>query len=331
MRKEVAVSVIIPFYNVEKYLGECLDSLTRQTFRDFEVILIDDGSTDESSRIAESYADRFPHCRIISKKNEGQGKARNVGLEVSCGKYIYFLDSDDYIADCALETMYAQAEKYKADLVLFGGIVFYEKGMEKYFPERGTYARRGSYPKEIYEGQEAFARLKKYRDYTCSVCLQFVRGDLVRNEKIRFPEKIAYEDEYYSFLVFMKSQRTRITADTLFYRRVRPNSTMTDKRNGRHFIGYAALCERVTEWYQSGAAKKRWRWAVRMQAADFFKGAMCRIYFKLVPKDREMVEKERLKLVQMGRQNMCYGNWRVFLVCYGWPLYKWVRDKKELG
>lgn len=120
------VSVIIPVYNAEKYLGVCLESILIQTFQDFEVIVVDDCSTDASLAVAESYLERFGgRLKIIClKENTGSGAVpRNIGLENSCGKYVYFVDNDDLIIDTALETLYNFAEEFQADAVY----------MEKFF------------------------------------------------------------------------------------------------------------------------------------------------------------------------------------------------------
>ena len=120
------ISVIIPVYNAEKYLGVCLESILIQTFQDFEVIVVDDCSTDASLAVAESYLERFGgRLKIIClEENTGSGAVpRNIGLENSCGKYVYFVDNDDLIIDTALETLYNFAEEFQADAVY----------MEKFF------------------------------------------------------------------------------------------------------------------------------------------------------------------------------------------------------
>ena len=114
------ISVIIPMYNAEKYLGVCLESLLIQTFQDFEVIVVDDCSTDNSCAVAESYLERFGgRLKIISlEENTGSGAVpRNVGFEHARGKYIYFMDNDDLLIDIALETLYNYAEKNLATIV----------------------------------------------------------------------------------------------------------------------------------------------------------------------------------------------------------------------
>ena len=115
-----AISVIIPLYNVEKYIGECLDSLLAQTFQNFEVIVVDDCSTDNSPAIVESYAEKFGgRLKLIKTlKNSGSGtEPRNIGLQCSRGEYVFFMDNDDVIMPTAFKELYEAAEFYKADVV----------------------------------------------------------------------------------------------------------------------------------------------------------------------------------------------------------------------
>ena len=115
-----AISVIIPLYNAEKYIGECLDSLLNQTFKSFEVILVDDCSTDNSVKIVESYAPKFAGRLKLAKmgKNTGSGSLpRNKGLLLSRGEYIFNMDNDDLLTETALEEMYTLAKKYNVDFV----------------------------------------------------------------------------------------------------------------------------------------------------------------------------------------------------------------------
>ncbi len=246
-----SISVIVPFYNVEPYFRDCLDSLARQSFTEYELILVDDGSTDHSLQIAEEYARQDSRIRIIIKENEGQGKARNRGREIAKGKYIYFLDSDDYIADHTLQTLYEEAERWNSDLLLFNGSAFCEQGIEddpNIQGEMAYYRKKGKYPQECCSGAQALLLLREQEEYSCSVCLQFVRSELFRQHEISFPEGIIHEDEYYSFLLFMYSTRVKFLPDTLFFRRYRRESTMTGARGRKSFYGYARTCEWISDW-----------------------------------------------------------------------------------
>ncbi len=113
----IKVSVIIPVYNVEKYLRQCLNSVVNQTLEDIEIIVINDGSTDNTLKIVQEYATKYKNIKIIDKQNEGCYKARNIGLETAMGEYIAFLDSDDYIESNIYEKLYLKAKETDADIV----------------------------------------------------------------------------------------------------------------------------------------------------------------------------------------------------------------------
>jgi len=113
------ISIIIPMYDVEKYLPRCLDSVKNQTFQDWQAVLVDDGGPDKSGEIAESYAARDKRFVVIHKENGGLSDARNAGMKIATGKYIMFLDSDDFIHPQTMEIAYSLAEKNKSDIVSF--------------------------------------------------------------------------------------------------------------------------------------------------------------------------------------------------------------------
>ncbi len=133
MDKVPAVSVIIPVYNAECFLQECLDSLFRQTFTDYEVICVDDGSTDSSLRILKKYEEREPRLMILSQDHESAGKARNLGLSRASGRYLLFLDADDRFASDMLAAAFEKAENDAADICVFAAEVFNDE-TEKVLP-----------------------------------------------------------------------------------------------------------------------------------------------------------------------------------------------------
>ena len=121
------VSVIIPVYNAEKYLEECLDSLLRQTFTDMEIICVDDGSTDSSAEILKRFQEKDRRIRVLFQENQYAGIARNNGMKIAQGEYLLFLDADDFFEDTLLEKIYSQGKKMGADIVLFGAKQYNEK------------------------------------------------------------------------------------------------------------------------------------------------------------------------------------------------------------
>src|SRR5689334_9186190 len=124
------VSIIVPVYNVERYLGECLDSILSQDFEDFEIVAVDDCSQDGSSEILRQYAERDARIKIIvMPQNRGLGAARNAGLAAATGRYVWFIDSDDSIRPGSLSAIMARAEETGAEVVLFGWARTFEDGV----------------------------------------------------------------------------------------------------------------------------------------------------------------------------------------------------------
>lgn len=123
------ISIIIPIYNVEKYLEKCLNSIINQTYKNLEIILIDDGSTDKSSTICDEYCEKDKRIKVIHKKNEGVSTARNEGLKASTGKYIIFIDPDDYVANNHIEILYKCMIDKNVDLVISNAIDVNEEGI----------------------------------------------------------------------------------------------------------------------------------------------------------------------------------------------------------
>ena len=114
------VSIVLPVYNVEKYLDRCIESVVGQTYSNLEIILVDDGSPDRCPQKCEEWAKRDKRIKVIHKANSGLGYARNTGIEYASGEYICFFDSDDYVAQDTIEKAYATAKTSNSDMVLFG-------------------------------------------------------------------------------------------------------------------------------------------------------------------------------------------------------------------
>lgn len=126
--EENLVSIVIPVYNVEKYLDRCVESVVNQTYRNLEIILVDDGSPDNCPAMCDAWAQRDNRIRVIHKENAGQGFARNSGLEIATGEYICFFDSDDYVDITTIEKCVQSAQLYQADGVFYGRCVVLEDG-----------------------------------------------------------------------------------------------------------------------------------------------------------------------------------------------------------
>lgn len=257
---EPSVSVVIPVYNVEPWLGECLDSLLMQTFRDFEIIAVDDGSTDGSAKVLHEAEALEPRLKIFRmERNCGQAAARNKGLDQSAGRYVYFLDADDLIIPEALEELVAEADRSGADVVAFGHLQFTDD------PEFADTASGVLFSYEGMEGtgsgEEIFSRLVTGENISPSVPTYLIRRDFINRTGLRFIEGILHEDIGYIYEMLRRSQKTSLVAKAYFLRRIRLGSTVTSVPGRARFEGYIRSLERSFELdgLSSDPAVLKWR------------------------------------------------------------------------
>ena len=162
------ISVVIPVYNVEAYIERCVNSVRNQTVENIEIILIDDGSPDQSPVLCDQYAEKDRRVRVIHKKNGGLASARNRGITVATGKYIFFLDSDDWLEKDGLQQLYELAQKYQVDFVRYRAFRTEWPGMERNVPCRVETVREmqgGIYDRKRIL-QEIYPRLLATRQLT---------------------------------------------------------------------------------------------------------------------------------------------------------------------
>lgn len=234
-------SVIIPVYNVEAYLKECLESVIHQTLQEIEIICVNDGSLDDSLSIIEEYAKNDDRITVISQNNAGLSGARNAGMDNAHGEYIYFLDSDDYIQLDALEKLYVYSKENELDVLCFGADSFFENAeLQKQKPGYADYYHRSkSMSDQVMKGEFLFYRMINEDLFRSSVPLQFIRFDLLKQIDLRFKVGIIHEDELFSPILLLHSQRAACITDNFFMRRIRDDSIMTNTQNTiKHFAGY---------------------------------------------------------------------------------------------
>ena len=230
------VSVIIPMYNAEKYLAACLESLLMQTLADFEVIVVDDCSTDNSCAIAESYLEKFGgRLKIISlPTNTGNASVpRNEGLRFSRGEYIYFMDNDDFLINTALETLYNFAEEYRADVVYMEqGFICEEEGFSKNLIKVFWTPPEFALNKIVMESSDIAERLEIFlrKGYSVTPWTKFLRRDFLIANKINFPHVKISEDVLWSFKVSCLAKNFLRVSNPLYVWRSVENSLSRVKR-----------------------------------------------------------------------------------------------------
>ena len=239
------VSVIVPVYNSERWLGACLDSLLGQTLEDVEVICINDGSTDGSAAILSEYASRDGRVKTFAQENRGLGAARNRGIDAATGDYLHFMDADDeFAAPDALERLVGVADAERTDALFFDAETRVDEGLD--VPEAvvrpDDYIRRRDYT-AVTTGRALFARFVELREFTASPCLLLLRRSFLERCAIRFPEANVYhEDNIFVTHVLMAADRVSHRPWKCYARKVHDGSIVTSKPTMRHLRGYVACC-----------------------------------------------------------------------------------------
>ena len=232
------VSVIVPVYKVENYLRECVDSILNQSFRDIELILVDDGSPDNCPAICDEYAKKDERVKVIHKPNGGLSSARNAGLDVACGNYIGFVDSDDWIESDMYQKMMCAAMSADAD------ICFCRVAAAKEDGTRLENKRLFGFGNNILSGKEVLDLLVKGGStYYESVWNKLYKRALFL--KMRFPEGKQYEDAFLVHHIYGMCDRIVFTEELLYNYRLRSDSIMRTQFSVKHLDVIDAFCDRV--------------------------------------------------------------------------------------
>lgn len=251
----IKISVIIPAYNVEEYIEECLRSVMNQTLKEIEIICIDDGSTDDTLKILNGLKDEDARICVISQENNGLSSARNQGILKSKGEYIIYLDSDDKLVLDALEKIYSALAVNDYDILYFSADCFTTEENNLIKDELNrlqTFYFRSRYVLEPIKGTEFFARSWKEKKYIVSACLQVVKKEYLEKNEIKFIEGILHEDNIYTFVTLINAERVGCLPLALYKRRIRNDSIMTKKKNHKNvyglFISYCLLMDELDKY-----------------------------------------------------------------------------------
>lgn len=219
MEKDL-ISVIIPVYNVEMYLNNCIDSVINQTYKNIEIILVDDGSTDDSANICDDYAKKDSRIKVIHKENGGLSDARNAGTKVSTGKYITFIDSDDYIEKDYVEYLYELLTKNKTNMSIAAYTVISQ--------EKKINIGNG-YTDKVLTTEECLERMLCEYGFTISSCAKLYNKDLFKN--VEFPKGKLNEDNGTTYKLIMQCKEIAYGNKSVYNYYKRENSITTSKFN----------------------------------------------------------------------------------------------------
>ena len=235
LMKENLVSIIIPVYNVEDYLKRCVDSIIGQTYKNIEIILIDDGSTDKSGNICDDYLKADKRIKVIHKKNGGLSDARNFGLNISQGDYVCFVDSDDFVSELYVEKLLENSLRTGADVCACN---FY------YIDEFNKKWIKAEKQEKIYKSDEAIKDIFTVKQNTeVMVWNKIYKKELFDKNDIKFPVGKIHEDNFTTYKIYDKANYVSLINDKLYYYYQRSDSIMGKAFNKKRFDILIALKE----------------------------------------------------------------------------------------
>lgn len=255
------VSVIVPVYNTEQYVEECLDSILNQTLENIEVICVNDGSKDRSLSLVEEKCKDDNRITIFSQNNSGLSAARNAGYRIARGKYLFYIDSDDSLKRNALEELVNRAEKDSLDILLFGGeTVFANEELREAYKQMDHYYEYHDWYGACTSGEKLLTELLRRGEYKSSVCMQLVRKEFLDANGLFFKEGITHEDELYTLRALMHAAKAGVSLQQYYIRRIRSNSIITGENlllktlslftcytEGSKYAAQADLCQQTKE------------------------------------------------------------------------------------
>ncbi len=237
------ISVIVPVYNNEKYLHQCIDSILEQSYKNLEIILVDDGSTDGSVQICDEYGQKDDRVKVLHQVNGGISAARNAGLNLASGDYIAFVDSDDFLDKNMYERLLHILQANNADMSVCCFHQIDENGKQFDVPF--------SIVDEVTEPYSVLKRLAEKRGWVYVV----VWNRLYKREifdNLRFPVNKLHEDEWVALPIYTSCKKVVFTASAYYYYRVNPNSVMGRKNNIKHLDGVEAVYNRTLKYQEYG-------------------------------------------------------------------------------
>ena len=280
MSQEIFVSIIVPVYDVEEYLVECIESILAQTWKHFEIILVDDGSTDSSGKMCDEYAEKYNCIFVIHKKNGGLSSARNAGIDVARGNYLAFIDSDDVVHPDYLRELVKIVEKENADLVACDFCV-------------GTSCQWGETSEVKYDIRRDEDVLERMNDNDVVVTVawnKLYHAKFFKEYSLRYPEGKIHEDMFLTPQILHYTNKMVITNQKLYFYRQRKNSIMNSSFSIKQLDSLEAIEFRIalfTKWNKKELQIKEYESYIR-KAKE--------LYRKMKNGEEEEYEQEKKKI-----------------------------------
>lgn len=229
------ISIIVPIYNVEKYICKCIESILCQTYKNIEIVLVDDGSPDKCGKICDEYQKKDNRIKVIHQKNGGLSAARNTGIKNSTGKFLMFVDSDDYIKNDMAEYLYNLLTKHQCDISICNyTYIFENKNQKDYIANKETY-------EDIYTKKDALEELlrnNKIQNFTWN---KLYKKELFKS--IKFPEGRLMEDVGTTYKLFMKSKKIICGSESKYFY-IQRNGSILHNKKSKFYIDYYELANK---------------------------------------------------------------------------------------
>lgn len=234
------ISIIIPVYKAEAYLPKCLDSILAQTYTNWEIILIDDESPDNCGKICDEYARRDPRFHVIHQKNKGAGAARNLGIKMSRGEYIMFIDSDDYISPVMCETLLTTALQDQSDIVMSGYKLIFISNVQKTI----------NLPPQKTTGRDVTIQyFQQLPTYLVVVWNKIYKSSLLRSTPpIQFPENTIFEDLFFSYKIIYAAKQITILNEPLYYYNIFNSQSVMHSSQNDHITYFPQYVHDLQNW-----------------------------------------------------------------------------------
>lgn len=247
------ISVVVPIYNVQDYLEKCVDSILTQTYKKLEIILVDDGSPDNCNKICDDYCEKDTRVKVIHKENGGLSDARNAGINIATGKYIIFIDSDDYIHPQTIELLWDVLQNNQADIAVCGF-----KNVDIGFQEDNIFYKdtQAIFIEEEQEKLQYFVE-EHYEEFTVAWNKLYPRKYF---EDIRYPKGKIHEDEFTTYKLLEKASRIAYIEYPLYYYVQRGNSIMGESFNEKRLHRLDAYNQRLEQYWN----QRKYDWYERI-------------------------------------------------------------------
>jgi glycosyltransferase involved in cell wall biosynthesis len=251
-------SIIIPCYNLQDYIAKAVESILHQSFQNFEIILINDGSTDNSLKVLQTLASVDDRIKIIDKKNEGLSAARNSGLDIAQGEYILFLDGDDWLAENSLKELYSKAKTEDLDLLIGDTLFYYSNENIKWVYKRPEYIDSLN----VKSGIDYFIALKKEGCYAPMACNQIYKNEFLKKNSFKFVKGLINEDELWTPQVLLQAQKVNCINLPFYYYLQRNNSIMNSVVSPKKIIDNISIANSLIKLIKNQENKelKGWMW-----------------------------------------------------------------------